>query len=600
MNLTITSLFDDEADASETINPSRSAFYPLFWISLAALPIFLWGLSAPGLNDAEGMYAEIAREMRLGGDWITPHLNGTRHFDKPPLLYWLIALTQMVLGETETAARFWPSLATWATIPVIGALGDALFGRRAGRLSAVVCATGLGAFIFGRIILPDPSMCFWVSLSVLGYVKGYLRGDGKGGVWTWVMFGAMGAASLIKGILGLGFPAAIIGLHVLWTGRLRSMFSLRSFAGICLTAAVALPWQILVGRANPDFFGYFILREHFMRFTGKRFPPDEFLSLPVFLTFTYLWTFPWIAIVPQAVKRSIDRVRNAFRRSDEDLLLLLWIGIVVGLFSASQSRLEYYAFTSLPAFALLVGKLWDDTFTSESDIMGGKGMLPAMAVMTSLAAAAAVGAFIILGPSKDLVFQTVNAYWPESGWIPGPEQAQILERIRIPSILTMAGIALFSLAALIFLKRRNPRGAFITLTVMMIPLFFLVHWGFMVMEPFMSARAVADLVVRNTRPDSVVVLQEPHEYMWVGGVVFYAKRPINILKDPKFEGVASRRREPPERFLDRETFLSLWNSKTHVVLIADEDFGLIQDLDFSGTALTVGETGGRTVLENRR
>ena len=36
----------------------------------------------------EGRYAEIAREMLVTGDWVTPRYNGYKYFEKPPLQIW--------------------------------------------------------------------------------------------------------------------------------------------------------------------------------------------------------------------------------------------------------------------------------------------------------------------------------------------------------------------------------------------------------------------------------------------------------------------------------------------------------------------------------
>jgi hypothetical protein len=56
---------------------------------MVGMPIFLLGLGTPVLYDPhESLYAEIAREVLVRGDWLTPHLNNTRYLDKPPLLYW--------------------------------------------------------------------------------------------------------------------------------------------------------------------------------------------------------------------------------------------------------------------------------------------------------------------------------------------------------------------------------------------------------------------------------------------------------------------------------------------------------------------------------
>jgi len=106
-------------------------------------------------------------------------------------------------------------------------------------------------------------------------------------------------------------------------------------------------------------------------------------------------------------------------------------------------------------------------------------------------------------------------------------------------------------------------------------------------------------VIRVARPDDPVVFQEPHEYMWVGGITFYARRPVLILKDPKFDGVAARRREPPDRFVDREGLLRLWTSGRRVVVVADGGGDLPAVLHQARPATVLGQSGGRVVLRPR-
>lgn len=580
----------------EVFVPSR---HPLLWITLAALPLFLVDLRHPALNDGEAMYAEIAREMRLLGDWITPHLNGNRHFDKPPFLYWLIAIGQALLGETEFAARIWPALSAWLTIPVVGALGTTLYNPKAGCLAALVFATCVGPYIFGRMAMPDPILILWISLAILGYVRGIVRDGGKG-PWYWAFFACLGMASLTKGILGFGLPSAIVGLHILLSGRLRSVFSRRLPAGAALTGAIGLPWLAAAGRANPDFLGYFLIREHVLRFTGQRYPPDEFLALPVFLSLTLIWTFPWVTLVPQALWRSGRRLFNATWRRSADLLPLLWMTVIIGLFSASHSRLEYYALPSIPAFALLIGKLWDELLQEGPEPLSNRGPVAALGVLTLLLGMAAVGAFAVLGPANQWVFQTFLELWPESGWVAGPEQIGLLNRIRIPTLITAAGMALGLMGALFALKRLRARVALGLLAGMTVPLFIMVQWGFLVTEPFMSVRPIAEIVRLEAGPDDIVVYQEPHEYMWVGGLTYYTKRMVHILKDPKFDGVSARRREPPERFLDRRGFLDLWHSGRRVLLVADEHGPVAARMSEVRPLRVIARMGGRVVFINQR
>ena len=53
----------------------------------------------------EPRYTEIAREMYVTGDWITPRLAGMHWFEKPALTYWLVAAGFQAFGVSEFAAR---------------------------------------------------------------------------------------------------------------------------------------------------------------------------------------------------------------------------------------------------------------------------------------------------------------------------------------------------------------------------------------------------------------------------------------------------------------------------------------------------------------
>ena len=68
--------------------------------------VFLWNLGTVGLVDeTEPLFAEAARQMTVTGNWITPYFNQETRFDKPPLVYWLMAVGYQVLGVNEWAVR---------------------------------------------------------------------------------------------------------------------------------------------------------------------------------------------------------------------------------------------------------------------------------------------------------------------------------------------------------------------------------------------------------------------------------------------------------------------------------------------------------------
>ena len=89
----------------------------------------------------EGRYAEMAREMIVTGDWITPRYNGYKYFEKPPLQIWATAVTFQMFGLGEWQARLWSALTGFLTILMIGFTGMKIFNSRVGWLSALVLAS---------------------------------------------------------------------------------------------------------------------------------------------------------------------------------------------------------------------------------------------------------------------------------------------------------------------------------------------------------------------------------------------------------------------------------------------------------------------------
>ncbi len=182
---------------------------------------------------------------------------------------------------------------------------------------------------------------------------------------------------------------------------------------------ILAPWSALVARANPDFLWYFFVREHLLRFTGQRYPRDEFLSAPIFLAFALLWTFPWMALIPQAVAGAFRRLRIGEWRKTGDLLPFLWGSLVIGLFTASSSRMEYYSLPAIPAFALLLGKLWDEALKDvEEKRPAGFAVFPLAS--TGIVLLLATGAaWILMGSSKGAIFHFIKGHWPWSDFSEG-------------------------------------------------------------------------------------------------------------------------------------------------------------------------------------
>jgi 4-amino-4-deoxy-L-arabinose transferase-like glycosyltransferase len=331
---------------------------PLGLALLAVGLMYLLGLgAAPFLDPPEGLHAVIAQTILAGGDWITLRVDGVRYFDKPPLLYWLVAVAFAVAGPTEAAARIWPALSAIGVAAVTGRIGMILGGPRVGLLAGLFVAANLGVFVFGRQLRPDLPFTLFIVLAYAGFIVAY-RGGGRWGLA--LFYGGLGFAALAKDVLGAVGPLAVVALF-LWLTRERPYGTWAPWWGIAILLGVALPWYLAVELRNNGFLWYTIVDSHLLNVTRQRVFPDEDVPLGAlqFLGVTALAFLPWTLAMPWALRRAL---RRPWSDADARLwaLLGLWAVIVVGFFTVSPFKLPHYGLPAFPALALLAARAWDD------------------------------------------------------------------------------------------------------------------------------------------------------------------------------------------------------------------------------------------------
>jgi len=312
-------------------------------LTLVGLALFFHRLGAPGLMDPdEGRYAEIAREIFVLRDWLIPHLNLLPYLEKPPLVYWLTALSFTVLGETELAARLVPAVSALAGVFLAYGLGRTLWGPGPGLLSALALASAAGYVALGRILTLDMVFALFLNLGIgLGYLA---LGRDQVRLWPWAYL-ALALAVLTKGPVALVLAGLAWGIWVgVSRGPWRRLIQIRCWM---LLAVITVPWFVYVQWRHPEFFRFFILEQHFGRFLTPAIHPEPlWYYLPVLLGLLLPWTWllPW-AIAGRGRWRDPD-----FR------FLVIWAGVIVIFFSLSRGKLVPYILPALLPLALLVGR----------------------------------------------------------------------------------------------------------------------------------------------------------------------------------------------------------------------------------------------------
>src|SRR5262249_50056955 len=141
-----------------------------FTLVAALALLYGWRLGARSFWEPdEPRYAEIGREMLVSGDWITPHLDALKYYEKPPLTYWSAASSFAVFGTSEGSARLGAVLFSLLFLAGTWTLARTLFGARTALLSTLVLALAPLAWISGRFLVPD----MFLAGSVVWVLAGY-------------------------------------------------------------------------------------------------------------------------------------------------------------------------------------------------------------------------------------------------------------------------------------------------------------------------------------------------------------------------------------------------------------------------------------------
>src|SRR5260370_1622924 len=180
--------------------PAPSRHLQLAVLLLVALPFLFVKLGLPLLDPDEGLYASIAQEMLTRGDWVIPHINGLPYLEKPPLYFWLTALTFRVVGPTEWAVRLWSALATLRTVLLTWRIGRRLYGDRAGLLAGLMLATVVGNALYVRKASTDQLFIFYLALGRYRVLRDVQRPQRGRGPFLW-LYGCPSLRVPTKGLL---------------------------------------------------------------------------------------------------------------------------------------------------------------------------------------------------------------------------------------------------------------------------------------------------------------------------------------------------------------------------------------------------------------
>ena len=520
-------------------HPRQCWLISIFWLVLISWIAFFWNLGVMGVMDkTEALFVEVAHQVYLTDDWITPRWNWQTFFDYPIWGYWMVALSFKLFGVSEWAARLPVALAAIAvvalsfyTLRYFGLNGqDEQLETRQKWIRAWI-GTGIVALNpgwvgWGRTSVTDMFLSSAIAMAMLSFFLGYAQPENPKVQQRWYLVAPVFAAIavLAKGPVGLLLPALAISIFLIYVGQFWQVLrEIKLIAMIGIFLLITVPWYGLAAQANgAEFIGTFFGFSNFQRFTSVlyRHAGPWYFYLP----YCFILLFPWSLFLPLAIARLQFWRKKVWastpRNRQLGLFCLVWFVLILIFFSAAATKLPGYILPIVPAGAIMITLFWgEEMLVDREKVYQQWPFLTSGIITTLLFFGLAIAAFIspkLAG--SDPAFPTFGATLEASG---------------IPIIfgITLTALGIFSTILLI---KKNYRPWFWTSNI----LFFVSLLTIVVppLAPIMDSqrqlpfRELAKVVGQVAKPQELVFLMGYPRY----SLVHYSQHRVEFLDDVNF------------------------------------------------------------------
>ena len=386
--------------------PEKSAWPHLTVLLLVGLLSFLYNLNLSFLEGSEGLYPQITREMVSSNQFVHLTWQGETYSNKPPLFFWLLAISREVFGEHEWAFRFPGALFALGTMVLTYLLGRTLYSPTAAFWAALIVATSHVFLWYGRRVLFDSTLTFAMTLALFAWVRAYMQSATA--FWYVVAFLAMAFGTMVKSIHAFVMPLVLMIAYACLRRDFRAFKAPWFWIGLVLYGTLTGWYASLIGNQ----FGWqFNLQD----LLGRAFDfsassgGGSHRGRPFFWYLGVMWFdfFPWSALLPSSL--ILLFAQKPLRDNPKSQFLILWVLGYLLLLSLSTLKREPYLMPIVPGLGLMIGYYYHQMCSGYEEQPWVKNVTK---VLLGLLGLAFIGA-IFVGPILlHRKWHTPNSYFP--------------------------------------------------------------------------------------------------------------------------------------------------------------------------------------------
>jgi 4-amino-4-deoxy-L-arabinose transferase-like glycosyltransferase len=321
------------------------------FLFVAATIVYVLGLFVELMDIDASQYASISREMMQNHHYLEVLHRGQNYLDKPPLLFWLSAVSMSLLGVSTAAYKLPTFLFTLLGVYSAYKAGRLLYGKSAGILAALILYTSHAFFLFNNDVRTDALLTGNVMFACWQLL---LFSESR--KWKNLLLGFLGVAlaMMAKGPIGAVVPGAALFCHLLYKRELKKLLWPEWYAGIAFAFVLMMPMLYgLYEQYGADGPKFFLWTQSFGRITGENIWRNN--AGYFYFLHNFAWSFlPWTLLsVTAFIIRIFDLIRNGFRKNAIPEAFSIG-GFVLPFIALSFShyKLPHYIFVVYPLCAV--------------------------------------------------------------------------------------------------------------------------------------------------------------------------------------------------------------------------------------------------------
>ena len=308
-------------------------------------------------------FAEIAREMIVMDNYLEIFMNYEPFTEKPPLFFWLQAISMRIVGIGDYASRLPNALMGIVALPILFSIGKQIMSARFGFYWALAYFGSILPHLYFKSGIIDPVFNFFIFMGIWFLIKyswkykygQYSKGSSRKIILLLLLAGIFtGLATLAKG--PVAYLVTCLVLFVYWLSvRFKWYISVAHFS--LYTAAMLFTISIWVAlnwlNHGPTFIVEFTIRQWELLTTQDAghggFIGYHFVVL-------LLGCFPASIFAIQALAKKDHRANNKQNDFKRWMVYLFWVVLILFTLVSTKivhySSLAYYPLTYLAALSL--------------------------------------------------------------------------------------------------------------------------------------------------------------------------------------------------------------------------------------------------------